>query len=232
MDSALKSYRILHNLGQSAMAELLGVSLSTISMVENGHRQLPGAAGQRFMALRQEERNMEEGNTANTDISLERLQTSHMYESAQYLLSYKKDCEFALHKYEKQVRDWKNKYQKAIPQYILARDTIKGVQQNIADAYLAAEEKEKIVAADTVIQIARQKPEIVMVKIEGLKQQIRTIKAMLGKKKSHLGMKAMESITFPLLLPENKDDNKTRPLLTEAERENLSPRELSSDPDA
>jgi hypothetical protein len=50
-------------------------------------------------------------------------------------------------------------------------------------------ERQRIEATETLSAISQQKSEIVMIKMAGLKQELRSIKAMLGKQKRYLGMK-------------------------------------------
>ena len=65
------------------------------------------------------------------------------------------------------------------------------VQKIPPKKYIMDKERERIAATETLLEISRQKPEIVMIKIAGLKQELRSIKAMLGKQKRYLGMKEM-----------------------------------------
>ena len=93
-----------------------------------------------------------------------------MQESEEYLLSYKKDCEFALHKYEKRVRDWTKRYEKAAAQFFMIELAARAAVHKIPPKkYIMDKEMEHIAATETLLEISRQKPEIVMIKIAGLK---------------------------------------------------------------
>ncbi len=54
MSSDLKIFRKSRGLSQAQLAELLGISKSTISMVENERRELPRAANRNLDALRRQ----------------------------------------------------------------------------------------------------------------------------------------------------------------------------------
>ena len=64
-----------------------------------------------------------------------------------------------------------------------------GSENNLPQQYLLEMEGERMAATEALRQIGKQKPEIIMVKIAGLQQELRTIKTMLGKQKRYLGMK-------------------------------------------
>lgn len=197
MSSDLKVFRISRGISQSQLAELLNVSKSTISMVENDRRELPRAAYQKLDALQQEKQPSTKSSGYSAGQTFYSLKDSHMRESEEYLLSYKKDCEFALHKYEKQVREWTKRYEKAAVHLFLAEKVAPAAAQEIPpQKFLMDIERDRIAATETLLQISRQKPEIVMIKIAGLKQELRSIKAMLGKQKRYLGMKEM-ALPFP-----------------------------------
>ena len=192
MSLDLKVFRKSRGISQSQMAELLDVSKSTISMVENERRELPRAAIQKFDALQQEKQPTTTIPGFSAGDTFQSLKDMHMLQSEEYLLSYKKDCEFALHKYEKRVRDWTKRYEKAAAQFFMIELAARAAVQKIPPKkYIMDKERERIAATETLLEISRQKPEIVMIKIAGLKQELRSIKAMLGKQKRYLGMKEM-----------------------------------------
>ncbi len=198
MSSDLKVFRKSRGISQSQLAELLNVSKSTISMVENDRRELPRAANRKLDALRQQN----QATTGTTGLAagntFQDLKDNHMRESEEYLLSYKKDCEFALHQYEKRVREWTKQYEKAATQLFIAMQVTREAANQIPldENLMLRYERERIEATETLSAISEQKPEIVMIKKAGLEQELRSIKAMLGKQKRYLGMKEM-ALPFP-----------------------------------
>lgn len=189
MSPDLKAYRSIHGLSQPQLAAILGISKSTVSMVENGERSLPAAAAKKMAALQHEELMPAEHSAFYIGQSLHNLKDSHMRQSEAYLLSYKKDCQGALHKYEKQVRGWTGEYNKAAFNLLMADHYMVMIAKGDMPAkFVAAKKKERMAAEEALTRISRQKPEIVMAKIAGLKQEIRAVKAMLGKQRKHLGM--------------------------------------------
>ena len=190
MSSDLQFFRKSRGISQVQLAAMLNVSKSTISMVENELRELPAAAKEKFIALQQQERDTVKVPGMITHDDFHSIKKMHMRESEEYLQSYKKDCEFALHKYQKMVRNWTKRYQKAVLQFCLSENPALGdTENNFPQQFFIEKEGERLAAIETLLQIGRQKPEIIMVKIEGLKQELRSIKAMLGKQKKYLGMK-------------------------------------------
>jgi transcriptional regulator with XRE-family HTH domain len=194
MSSDLKIFRKSRGLSQGQLAELLGTSKSTISMVENERRELPWAASKKLDALRQQN----EATTGDPGLAagytFQDLKDNHMRESEEYLRSYKKDCESALHRYEKRVHEWTNQYEKAATQLLVAARVVREAANQIPldKNFMLRYEMQCIEATETLSAISQQKPEIVMIKIAGLKQELRSIKAMLGKQKRYLGMKEIE----------------------------------------
>jgi transcriptional regulator with XRE-family HTH domain len=191
MSSDLKLFRKSPGLSQGQLAELLGISKSTISMVENERRELPGAASKKLDALRQQNHATTGNPGLAPGLTFQDLKEDHMRESEDYLLSYKKDCEFALHKYEKRVSEWTKQYEKAATQLFVAVRVVREAANQIPmdENSMLRYERQRIEATETLSAISQQKPEIVMIKIAGLKQELRSIKAMLGKQKRYLGMK-------------------------------------------
>jgi transcriptional regulator with XRE-family HTH domain len=191
MSSDLKLFRKSRGLSQGQLAELLGISKSTISMVENERRELPGAANKKLDALRQQNLATTSNSGLAAGYTFQDLKDDHMRESEEYLLSYKKDCESALHKYEKRVSEWTKQYEKAATQLFVAVRVVREAANQIPmdENSMLRYERQRIEATETLSAISQQKPEIVMIKMAGLKQELRSIKAMLGKQKRYLGMK-------------------------------------------
>jgi transcriptional regulator with XRE-family HTH domain len=190
MISDLQVFRKRRGISQGQMAALLNVSRSMVSMVENEQRELPAAAVEKFVALQQQEQYAIKVPGMFTSNDFHSLKNMHMREAEEYLLSYKKDCETALHKHEKLVRNWTKRYEKAVVQFCLAENpALLDPGNNFPKQFQIEIERERLAATETLIQIGRQKPELTMVKIAGLKQELRTIKTMLGKQKRYLGMK-------------------------------------------
>lgn len=202
MSSHLKTFRKSRGFSQGQLAALLGISKSTVSMVENGRRELPGAASRKLEALKQENRATINSPGLSVGNNFQDLKENHMRESEEYLLSYKKDCEFALHKYEKQVREWTKQYEKAATQFYLAEQVLLHGETIIhRDEYLMLKYvNDRVEATEVLSAISQQKPEIVMIKIAGLKQELRSIKAMMGKQQRYLGMKEM-ALSLPAQIP-------------------------------
>ena len=204
MDSLLKIYRITHGLTQQELAGLIGVAASTISKAESGRQGLPAHAAQAFARLR--ENAIGKGQAiAQPPLNYEQIRAQHMKQSDEYLRIHKKDREALLHKYEKQVALWGEKYIAAMIKLRVVEHTISRMNADHPGApYLDGFEMNRMEAYQTLLQIGEQKPEIVMIKIEGLKQELRSIKAMLGKKRQYLGMpEDMRELRNPPAVLEN-----------------------------
>ncbi|MBC7936114.1 MAG: helix-turn-helix transcriptional regulator [Rhizobacter sp.] len=188
MTSPLKIFRVTYDMTQAELAVMLHVSHTTISKVESHQRALPEAAALTFARL-QAYKKEELPVVADRQLSFEYIRDLHMEQSDQYLKSHKKDREALLHKYEKQVTQWVKKYNKAIGNLQLAERMIVTMTADQPDSpYLRGYEMDRLEALEMLMQISAQKPEIVMIKIAGLQQELRNTKAMLGKKRQYLGM--------------------------------------------
>ena len=186
MDSPLKIYRMKHGITQHELGNRLKLSASTISKVESGLQVLPEGAALIFARL---QGYLEDEGFNWQPLNFNQIREQHMNQSDQYIQTYKKDCEALLHTYEKQLKKWTDMYNSAIVNLQVADLKISDlVAKDPGSPYLNGYDLERMHALDTLAQISDKKPEIVIIKIAGLKQELRTIKTMLGKKRRYLGM--------------------------------------------
>ena len=212
MSDDLKAYRKAHSLNQQQLADLLGISKSAVSMIETGERSLSATAAARFAELEQPAIPQPAQEPFYIGRSLQKLKEEHERKSDEYLLSRKKDCEIELHGFEKQLRGWEERFKKAYTDLYLAdHHTQQMAQQAMPQKFIADSVKKRMAAEETLEQIGRQKPELVMAKIDGLKREIRSLKARLGKQRQYLGMKEILKIAGLPTLLENRQDNKALP---------------------
>jgi transcriptional regulator with XRE-family HTH domain len=187
MTSPLKAYRISRLMTQNELGSVLGLSASTISKIESGHMMLSKNAARIFDHLQTDTNG--KPMVVPEPLNFERMRDYHMEESDQYLRSHKKDREALLHKYEKQVQGWTRRYNLAMTTLQVAEYTIAELKAKQPDAViLKGYELDRFKALETFGQISAQRPELVIIKIEGLKQELRSTKAMLGKKRQYLGI--------------------------------------------
>ncbi|RYY44429.1 MAG: XRE family transcriptional regulator [Chitinophagaceae bacterium] len=188
MISPVKAFRLQMGYTQEAFAPLLGISPSTLSLIESDNASMSAKVAARFGYLQKQ--SMGEKARAEADLpGFEVLREKHMQESNLYLRQLKSDKQDMLNKLEKKVAQWTHKYNKALYDLQLAEQMIAYTLANdpLSDL-LNGYQLERFQALHVLTQISNQQPEIAMVKIAGLKQELRSIKAMLGKKRKFLGL--------------------------------------------
>lgn len=195
MTSDLKIYRLQHSMTQKDLGEMLGVSEATISLAEAGRRALPPGAIQAFNRIRSYKTGDLPVIGELPEPDLQMLRDKHRKESDLYLHIHKKDREALLHKYEKQVAGWTKTYNKAMVDLYLAEQMIAAASADqTASIQFNGYQLERLEALDKLKRVSEQKPEIIMIKIEGLKQELRTLKTMLGKNRRYLGMEKEQTL--------------------------------------
>lgn len=200
MDSDIKVFRIAHQLTQTEMGDILGISKGMVALLESNRREMSVKIMAKMTSAR-DERLANGPDLGGEDPGLlQRLTEQHIKKSIGYLFSYKKDCEGQLHNMEKQVESWKKRYSEACYQIFTAEITMVEVKNEPVQA-----EKVNITssitrraAAETIIRsIMDEQPEIEMIKMDGFREQLRRIKSQISSKKKQLKLKKFGSLELP-----------------------------------
>ncbi len=200
MNSDLKVFRIAHGLTQTEMGVILGISKGMVALLESNRREMSVKIMGKLASARNERLANGPDLGGEDPGLLQRLTEQHIKESIGYLYSYKRDCEGQLHLMEKQLDSWKERYSEACHQIFTAEITMVEVKNGRVQA-----EKVNITssitrraAAETIIKsIMDEKPEIEMIKMDGLREQLRRIKSQISSKKKQLKLKKFGSLELP-----------------------------------
>ncbi|RYZ48800.1 MAG: XRE family transcriptional regulator, partial [Sphingobacteriales bacterium] len=189
MSALMKSFRLRRKMTQKELGRLLNVSGAQISLIESGRASMSPGTAAAFNLLQQDPGVREPGGEGSAASELEAMGEKHLLDSNEYLRRHKRDRQLLLGKYERQLEQWSERYEKAIVSLQLAEQMMRQFIANDPNSpNIIACRFEQTAALVTLDQIRAQKPEITMVKIAGLKQELRSIKAMLGNKRAFLGM--------------------------------------------
>ena len=186
MSIDIKTYRLLKGLSQEALAKQLNLAKSTISMVENNERKLPSEARALFESLVAMEPVMINAREVKVPFGLEEVRANNFAMGETALLQLEKECEFELLKAERNLRNWKKRYETARVSFMQADDLLTKMEKDNTEdqmppGYATRQQMAKVKALQTLTLIGGQKPVLTIVKITGLEQQLRTIRQLLKK---------------------------------------------------
>ena len=186
MSIDIKTYRLLKGLSQEALAKQLNLAKSTISMVENNERKLPSEARALFESLVAMEPVMINAREVKVPFGLEEVRANNFAMGETALLQLEKECEFELLKAERNLRNWKKRYETARVSFMQADDLLTKMEKDNTEdqmppGYATRQQMAKVKALQTLTVIGSQKPVLTIVKITGLEQQLRTIRQLLKK---------------------------------------------------
>lgn len=197
MAHSIRNYRLARYISLADMAEILGISKSMLSMVENERRSLPEKAALRFQRVLESDSH----HIAAIRPSATRyqgLKNDHYLEAKEYLDSYRKDCDSELHRLTKLLSSLEKRFMSAYAElkiseiYVLNKGNGEWNQEELS-AVLASQRQ----AEAELNYIASLKPEIIQLRIEGLNQQLRSIKKMMAKSKPHFNFPEASYIKLP-----------------------------------
>lgn len=180
----LKTYRLSKGLSQQEMADLLRLKKSAVSMIENGKRQLPAKAAYLFYKLQQETGTAKKPEeTLSVEPFFEHFKLEHRHRAGEYIRDYIGDLKSEKHRLEKLVKSWTFKFESAgitlkHVEMVLAALAEQNVNYQPAFEDLLAE---KALALENLRDVTRQKPEIALIRLEGIKKELVAAKDMLGK---------------------------------------------------
>jgi transcriptional regulator with XRE-family HTH domain len=180
----LKTYRLANGLSQQEMADLLGLKKSAVSMIENGKRQLPAKAAYLFYKLQQETgtaKKQEE--TLSVEPFFERFKLEHRHRAGEYIRDYIGDLKSEKHRLEKLVRSWTYKFESAGLALKHVEMVLAALQEQNVNHKPVLEEllAEKTLALQKLRDVTSQKPEIALIRLEGIKKELATAKDLLAK---------------------------------------------------
>ena len=179
----LRAYRKFKGITQLQLGAELNLAKSTISMIESNDRELPAEALVLFEALLARETDLPELQTEENSLTLTDVRQMNTNQGQKALLDHQKECEFALHKYERQMDKWEKRYDKALTAYLFARGMIAKMadkkEEELPPGYMSKLKSDSIKALQVLMQIGNQKPSLVIVKIAGLKEELRMIALLL-----------------------------------------------------
>ncbi len=173
MNHNVKAYRERHNYNQTQMGELLEISKSYISMIENGERYLSSEAQQKFNALVQAETANKIEDFSTVDQSVNKLLNDHasdLRESAKRRIG---DLTVLLYNSTKRIKKWKSQTDFAIAglRYII------GMHAQYTDKEMPAEITHDLIdrryKAEAIIRnVLRQNPELKAAKIFAINAEL------------------------------------------------------------
>jgi|GEM_PF-5224981 len=181
----LKAYRLALQLTQAKMGEILNLSKSAISMIETGKRPLPDSANQLLMQL---QKKTDDGSSGHLEVVKESfffdLTSMHRKTSEDYITVYCGDLKSEMHRLNKQISGWTAKFNEAgrqlekITQMLFAMRKAGSLSAYTYDSFMI----EKLGAENQLKEVLKQKPELALIRIEGIKKELEAAKKLLGKR--------------------------------------------------
>jgi len=203
MTTDLKIYRLTHGLTQHQAAVALGLTKSSISMIENGHRQLPFHAREKLLALQ-----AGHGATAQMLIDMAQqeviadLKNKHLVNSAEYINEHCGNLKYELHRHSKQLKNWTKKLDDAATELDSNRLTLEAAEQSGGnEKWINELRMQKLALRKQIEDVLMQKPELAIIRIEGIKKELAAAKKMLAQRDRFSLIKV---IAPALLLPGHK----------------------------
>jgi len=181
----IKAYRLAHHLTQAQMGELLGLSKSAISMIETGKRPLPGQANHTLIQLQKKtgDAGSDHLQVANESFFPD-LTNMHRKTSADYIAVYCGDLKSEMHRLNKQISAWTEKFNDAGRQLVKIEYMLSAMRKAGSlsaytyDSFMI----EKMGAENQLKEVLKQKPELAMIRIEGIKKELEAAKKLLAKR--------------------------------------------------
>ncbi len=196
-----RAFRVRHEMTQETFAELLGISQSYLALLESGRREASHKLNKRYDALAGKSKESNLIPDTPTKKILTDSNEKHLKDSILYLESYRKDCESQLHRFEKQLNEYKSRSLTAKIDILVA-----GLYTNAVGASKdkdlmereVEERKNKLAVSNSALDyVLNQKPEIKLIKIKGLQEEIRKLKPIIARKKKMLKVKQFNSMDIP-----------------------------------
>jgi transcriptional regulator with XRE-family HTH domain len=112
--SDIKAFRLAHGYSLRIMSEMLGLSKSMISMIENEHRDMPAKTARLFSEIQQ---NHPENRSLSFPLPIyQHTRARHDGIAEEYLKIYRGDCQAEHHKISKLLNALKKRYNACIEQ--------------------------------------------------------------------------------------------------------------------
>ncbi|WP_255154994.1 helix-turn-helix transcriptional regulator [Ferruginibacter sp. HRS2-29] len=181
----LKAYRLAYGFTQLQMAEMLGLSKSAVSMIETGRRPLPEGANRLLIQLQNKsgENNGQHLQAAHEEFFHD-LTSQHRETSGDYITIYCGDLKAEMHRLNKQIQAWTQKFNEAgrvlmkVQFMLFNMRRANSLSTYTYDNYMV----EKMAAEKQLKEVFKQKPELAMIRIEGIKKELEAAQKLLGKR--------------------------------------------------
>lgn len=196
-----RAFRVSHEMTQETFAELLSISQSHLALLESGRREASEKLKKRYDALAGKSKESNLLPNTPTKKILTDSNEKHLKDSILYLESYRKDCESQLHRFDKQLTDYKSRSLTAKIEILVAGLYTKAIGDSENKDLLerdVEERKNKLAVSNSSLDyVLDQKPEIKLMKIKSLQEVIRKLKPMIARKKKMLKGKQFDSMDIP-----------------------------------
>ena len=180
----LKTFRIANGLTQQELADALGLKKSAVSMIESGKREIPEAARQKLFQLQQQPSATNTTPAVRAEPFYKTFKAKHYQQSTEYIKMYIGDLQSEKHRLEKHIKSWTSKFNAAGMVLKEAEILLTLVEQKKIEYAAAIPDllARKHNAEEQLREITRQKPEIALIRLEGIKKELAAAKALLAKR--------------------------------------------------